>query len=116
MSNERLAYSAKVVNHLLTTVPVYIDPSCRRLHYDLETAKRTQDGGLLKDRKANPQDAGDAFRYLVHAMFPGGITEIDRFAALIGQAPEEPEEVFEVPEPPKKPRKSRVQLDESDFL
>jgi len=81
--NHNLAYSARVVNYFFQRVPVEIDPSCRELIKDLETAVRDDAGGLVKDRRANKQDAGDAFRYLIHAWFPNGIADIDRFADLI---------------------------------
>lgn len=82
--NERLAYSAKVCSYLFKKVPVYIDPGCAVLHKDLRTARRTPDGQLLKNRTSHKQDLGDAFRYLIHVMFPGGIEEIDRFVKGLG--------------------------------
>jgi hypothetical protein len=83
--NERLSYSAKVCSRVFTKVPIFIDPGCAVLHKDLRTARRTPDGGLLKNRTSHKQDLGDAFRYLIHVMFPGGIDEVDQFALSIGQ-------------------------------
>ena len=103
--NERLAYSAKVCSYMLKTLPVYIDPSCVVLHKDLRTAKRTPDGGLLKNRTSHKQDIGDAFRYLVHILFPGGIDDIDKFAATLENRP--------TPEPPKA-RQEPTQYDKAE--
>lgn len=82
-SNASLVFSAKLVNYALQKIPVYIDPSCRELIKDLRTAVRAPDGGLVKDRKAHKQDAGDAFRYFIHALFPFGTKDVDKFADLI---------------------------------
>lgn len=84
-SNASLVFSAKLVNYFLQKLPVHIDPSCRELLKDLRTAVRTQDGGLLKDRTAHKQDAGDAFRYLIHALCPYGIQDVDKFAVLLNK-------------------------------
>lgn len=78
--NHELPYSAKVVNYAMREIPLFINPKCKRLIRDLETAVRKPDGGLVKDRKAHKQDLGDAFRYMIHAWFPRGIPDIEKFA------------------------------------
>lgn len=84
-SNASLVFSAKLVNYFLQKIPVYINPDCRELLKDIRTAVRTEDGGLLKDRKAHKQDAGDAFRYLIHALCPYGTKDVDKYALLINK-------------------------------
>jgi phage terminase large subunit len=77
-ANKRLAYSRRIVNYTLKNLPVTIDPSCGVLIEDLRTGQVTPDGKLLKNRDAHKQDAGDAFRYLINAWFPGGVDDVDR--------------------------------------
>lgn len=125
--NERLPFSAKICSYVFKKVPIFIDPGCAILHKDLRTARRTPDGGLLKNRTAHKQDLGDAFRYLIHVMFPGGIEEIDRFVSEIEGA-DDPTitgvnsyldaqiEETEPEEQPKKPTKPTSLLSYEDFL
>lgn len=125
--NERLPFSAKICSYVFKKVPIFIDPGCAILHKDLRTARRTPDGGLLKNRTAHKQDLGDAFRYLIHVMFPGGIEEIDRFVSEIEGAGEvaiegvnsyldAQIEESEPEEQPKKPAKPTSLLSDEDFL
>lgn len=119
--NERLAYSAKVCSYMLKMIPVFIDPSCVVLHKDLRTAKRTPDGGLLKNRTSHKQDVGDAFRYLVHILFPKGIEDIDRFLLTFDEDHQARKE--EIPNPDQikneyedKPKALQMLEDEDDYL
>ncbi len=89
-ANRRHVYSRKLCNFFLRNADFLIsDPDGdNQLVYDLETALPTKAGNLVKDRKDNKQDAGDAFRYLVNAwfsendLFYSGINGIREFCAL----------------------------------
>lgn len=83
--NKQYTYSRKVTNYVLSKVPVYIDKSCTVLRYDIESAQVKDDESLIKNRNEHKQDLGDAFRYLIDAMFPKGTQDVDRFAAGINK-------------------------------
>lgn len=75
--NNRLVYSRDVCNYLLSHIPVRVHSSCRQTVIDLISGEADTTGSLVKSRDKNhPQDCGDAFRYAVHAYFPGGSEEI----------------------------------------
>ena len=78
--NSTFDYSFKVINHALAKLPILINPKGNdKLINDLIIGKRSKDGKLFKDRsKGHGQDAGDAFRYLIHVWFPQGVKEIER--------------------------------------
>jgi hypothetical protein len=78
-ANRRLVYSGKLCNHLFKNGPVTIDQGAYQLLVDLSTGMTNDKGGLIKDREQHKQDAGDAFRYLVNAWFPGGVKEVEAY-------------------------------------
>lgn len=82
--NELHVRSRSVINQLFWSYPVFINKSrCQALISDLETGQVNNRGGVLKDDDANRQDAGDAFRYLVHAEFPEGKPSIRKYLSLL---------------------------------
>lgn len=81
-ANKRLVYSRRIVNYALKNLPIQIHPSCGVLIEDLRTGQVKPDGGLLKNREAHKQDAGDAFRYMLNAWFPAGVDDVDRVKQL----------------------------------
>lgn len=77
--NPRHVVSRKIINHALKNLNITIDPKCTALINDIQNAQVKDDGKLVKDRDANKQDAGDAFRYLLHAVLPHGIKTINSY-------------------------------------
>jgi hypothetical protein len=79
--NKSYIYSRTLCNYIFEHLKVMIDNElCRPLIKDLDIAIAKEDGKLLKDRNLGQgQDAGDAFRYLMNAMFPGGVGEVKRW-------------------------------------
>lgn len=78
-ANKRLTYSRKLCNYVFKNAPLTIDQDAKVLHTDLQTGMANDKGGLVKNRDQHKQDAGDAFRYLVNAWFPGGLTDVDKW-------------------------------------
>lgn len=78
-ANERHVYSRNVGNYLLKNYPCYFSPAAAKVTSDLKNAIPTTDGKLYKNREqGHAQDAGDTWRYGVHAEFPKGIRSIDQ--------------------------------------
>lgn len=78
--NDRIIYSRDVCNYMLEHIPTRIDTSCMQTAIDLSTGEADDYGKIIKNRSKNhPQDAGDAFRYAVHAMFPNGVEDMKKF-------------------------------------
>lgn len=89
--NERHLLSRKVVNYFLKHADFAIcnTKGTQALINDLEGGIVKPDGKLLKDRSQHKQDAGDAFRYLVHAWFPqmiGSGTSIEKINEFVRMA------------------------------
>lgn len=83
--NQRHVYSRTIVNDFLVSIPVLIyDETNDDLIYDIETAYFDDEtSNIKKDRKENPQDAGDCFRYAINECVPGGINDIEKYARMI---------------------------------
>lgn len=84
--NRRLKLSRGIVNSALKHANVMIDrTACPILIKDLRTGMAKEDGKLLKNREVHKQDSGDAFRYMIHAMFASGepVKEILKFKELL---------------------------------
>jgi len=78
--NRNYSYSRSLVNYAFGHIEIKIDAElCGALVKDLDIAM-VKNEKLYKDRdKGQGQDAGDAFRYLINAMFPFGIKDIRAF-------------------------------------
>lgn len=82
--NQRHVHSQTLCNDVLVSIPLTINKDTNGdLIYDLETAQMTDDSTIKKDRKDNPQDAGDCFRYAINQMFPSGIDDVDKYSVRI---------------------------------
>lgn len=79
-ANRKFEYSRRLCNRVFHHVPVFVNESCASLIYDLRTGRVDNRGKLLKDRDKHKQDAGDAFRYQIHAWFPEGYRSVKDFA------------------------------------
>lgn len=79
--NKNFTYSRALCNYVFQHIDILMDhDNSRLLIKDLDIAIAKEDGKLFKDReKGHGQDAGDAFRYLINAMFVGGVGEIKRW-------------------------------------
>lgn len=82
--NKDHEYSRNLCEYVLANVPLEIDRNrCLQLVSDLEIAqvKQSNEGKiqLRKDRDVFKMDLADAFRYLVDAWYPGGISDVDKF-------------------------------------
>lgn len=77
--NPRHVVSRKVINHAFRHLNIHINPECKVLIQDLQNAQVQENGKLVKDRDSNKQDAGDAFRYLMHGILPQGIKTINSY-------------------------------------
>jgi hypothetical protein len=73
--NEQYTLSRRTINVSFEQLPIFIHERCEILINDLATAQvmnnATNRDKLLKDRENHKQDAGDAFRYFMHALFLG---------------------------------------------
>jgi phage terminase large subunit len=78
--NRAYTYSRSLCNYVFSHCRVKIDSEfCVALVKDLDIAMVKNDK-LYKDReRGHGQDAGDAFRYLVNAMFPFGVKDVNAF-------------------------------------
>src|SRR5690625_2035838 len=77
--NPKHVVSRKIINHAFKNLNILIHPRCTVLINDIQNAQVREDGKLAKDRDSNKQDAGDAFRYLIHAALPHGIKTINSY-------------------------------------
>lgn len=82
-ANERHELSYRLCDAFFTHIPFKIDARCLATINDLEIAQRTEKGKLRKDRENFKMDAGDAFRYLVSALFEGKYENIKNYANRI---------------------------------
>jgi hypothetical protein len=83
-ANKDFTYSRNLVNYALQHAGVQIDEGCKGLLWDLETAQVDEKTGkLIKDRDGNKQDLGDAFRYLLDAMFTGGVPAVNNYKEIL---------------------------------
>lgn len=76
-ANKDFTYSRNLVNYAFLHLDIQIDDRCEQLIGDIETGQVDDKGKLVKDRDQNCQDHGDAFRYLIDALFRRGIADIN---------------------------------------
>jgi hypothetical protein len=82
--NDLLVYSRRVNDEFFYKIPFFIDYRCTGLRDDLLMAKEGNDGGVFKDRKAGyAMDHLDNHRYFVHALCPGGKTDIMKLKNML---------------------------------
>lgn len=74
--NPKHVVSRKIVNYAFQNLDITISDKLNNLINDLINAQVDDKGRLVKDRDENKQDAGDAFRYGMHAILPSGIKSI----------------------------------------
>jgi len=79
--NRKFVYSRTICNYAFEHIKNFrIESTAKSLTKDLDIAIVQDDGKLWKDRdKGQGQDAGDAFRYLINALFPYGVKDIRKF-------------------------------------
>lgn len=77
--NPKHVVSRKIINHAFKHLDIKIDERCKSLISDIINAQVDDKGRLVKDRDAHKQDAGDSFRYGIHAMLPAGIKTINAY-------------------------------------
>lgn len=77
--NPRHTTSRKIINYAFDHLNIRVHPRCKALIEDLLNAQVDDKGRLVKDREANKQDAGDAFRYGIHLILPKGIKTINQY-------------------------------------
>lgn len=77
--NPKHTTSRKIINYAFDHLNIKIHTRCKALIEDLLNGQVDNKGRLVKDREANKQDAGDAFRYGIHNILPRGIKTINQY-------------------------------------
>lgn len=83
--NQRHVHSQTLCNNVFAEIPFNINKDGNNQTIsDLTTAIfDDENNNLKKDRKDNPQDAGDTVRYAINEAFPNAIKSVEKYSKII---------------------------------